>query len=207
MDVEQAYFASSWLFDTWVRLMESHTRKMEVADSTHLGSKILIISPPTDPGMGILTNANRSGETSLLCFSKRTERIAIDYCAKHSIEGLVTKVAPFFHIPFADGELAAVYANCFFDFCRDTDFDLILDEIWRVLKRKGSHYAVYMGPPESLLAGRWEWILRRFHRLGQGCHPVRMAPYLSRRGFRILKDCPAQRLGFPIWYTHAEKPA
>lgn len=207
MHVEQSYYQVSKFFDSWVRLMEIHTRRMEVVDSGDFGSKILIISPPTDTGIQILAGANAYGQTNLLCFSERIEQIAVEYRAKHGLEGLQTYVEPFFHIPFPNESLSAVYANCLFDFCSERDFDVMFNEIWRALKKNGSLFAVYMGPPSSFLAQTWVWIFKRFHFLSQGCHPVCIAPYLSRRGFRILKEQPVERLGFPITYIHTEKPA
>lgn len=61
MHVEQSYYQVSKFFDSWVRLMEIHTRRMEVVDSGDFGSKILIISPPTDTGIQILAGANAYG--------------------------------------------------------------------------------------------------------------------------------------------------
>ncbi len=76
MGVEESYFAVSCFFATWVRVMEHHTREMEVSDSAQLGSRRLIISPPTDAGIALLARANSRGKSELLCFSDRTERIA-----------------------------------------------------------------------------------------------------------------------------------
>jgi hypothetical protein len=54
MAVEESYFSVSRFFAAWVRMMEYHTRRMEALDSAHLGSRRLIISPPTDAGIPLL---------------------------------------------------------------------------------------------------------------------------------------------------------
>lgn len=205
MDIEQSYFSVSRFFDTWVRVMELHTRKMEVEGSKHWGLKILIVSPPTDPGIQLLAKANQHGPAKLLCFSERLKRIAITYAREHGIESLSIHVVPFFRLPFADGEFEAIYANCFFDFCQERDFGLILDEMWRVLKPKGSLSRVYMGSSNNLLAQGWTWAFRQLNFLSRGCHPVSIEPYLSRRGFLLQKDLSVDRFGFPVRYTYAEK--
>jgi len=205
MSIEHSYFSVSRFFDAWVRVMELHTRRMEVEESRHFGSKVLIISPPTDPGIRLIAKANQHGQTQLLCFSERLERIAITNSRERGIESLGIHVAPFFRLRFVDGELAAVYANCFFDFCKEQDFAAIFDEIWRVLKVRGSLHMVYMGSPTNFLSHGWTWAFRRLNFLSQGCHPVSIGPYLSRHGFLLQKDLFVERLGFPLRYTYAEK--
>jgi hypothetical protein len=137
MDVEKSYAAISWFFNPWVRLIEYHTRKMEVLESVHLGPRRLIISPPTDAGIPLLTRANAQGETELLCFSDRIEQIASQY-------------------------------------------------------RSGGRL--------------WAWVFDRLTFLSNGCYPVTITAHLTRNGFRILKDVPAVRLGFPARYSVSEKP-
>jgi ubiquinone/menaquinone biosynthesis C-methylase UbiE len=180
---------------------------MEVQDSLHWGSKILIISPPTDTGIRLLVKANQQGQSKLLCFSERLERIAAAYSRKHGIEALSTHVAPYFRIPFANEEFAAIYANCFFDFCQEQEFDMVLDEMWRTLKIGGTLFMVYMGFSRKHLARGWSWVFKQFNFISQGSHPVFIGPYLSRCGFLIRKDHPIERFGFPVRYTFAEKQA
>jgi SAM-dependent methyltransferase len=207
MDVEESYFAVSRFFAAWVRVMEYHTRKMEVLDSADLGSRRLIISPPTDAGIPLLTSANAHGKTELLCFSDRIERIAAAYRERLGMDALITRVEPFFSLPAPDEALSVVYANCLFDFCGEAHFDPMLREIWRALEPGGVLFAVYMGPPSSYGGRVWAWIFDRFSFLGNGCHPVSIASHLTRGGLRILRDTPAVRLGFPVRYTVSEKPA
>ena len=205
MDTEQSYFSISRFFDTWVRVMELHTRKMEVEDSEHWGSKILVISPPTDPGIRLLAKANQRGDTVLLCFSERLKQLAVNYSRQREMEPLDICVAPAFRLPFRDGELAAIYANCFFDFCQERDFAAILDEMWRALQMNGSLFMVYMGVPNGIAAKAWSWGCRRFQSLSRGCHPVSIGPVLSPHGFQLQKDLYAEKLGFPVRYTYAKK--
>jgi hypothetical protein len=102
---------------------------MEVQDSKLKDSKILIISPPTDRGIKILSKANTKGESYLLCFSTALERIAQRYCQKQRITNLKTCNSPFFEIPFAEAYFDVIFTNCFFDFCRESDFDMMIREI------------------------------------------------------------------------------
>jgi ubiquinone/menaquinone biosynthesis C-methylase UbiE len=205
MNVEEAYYRGAKSFDFWVRLMESHTRRMQVEDSSHRGSRALIISAPTDCGIPLVASANRNTETNLLCFSDRTGRIATEYCARRGCQTVKVTVAPFFRIPFDNSYFSTVYANCFFDFCLEDDLDPILDEIWRVLKVGGSLLTVNMVGASTARARMWLWILRRLSVACEGLHPIAPAPRIGRRGFRILKDRSVSKLGFPMNYTHAEK--
>ena len=50
----------------------------------------------------------------------------------------MTVVAPFFSIPSDNEEFDAVYANCLFDLCDPREVDVVVDEMWRVL-RQGGH--------------------------------------------------------------------
>ncbi|WP_171966433.1 methyltransferase domain-containing protein [Mariprofundus micogutta] len=206
MNIEESFFSISWFFSAWVRLMEYHTRKKEVLDSARLGPRRLIISPPTDAGIPLLVQANAQGTTELLCFSDRNERKARNYSKKKRMDALTTQVKPFFKIPAADNTVSVVYANCFFDFCVDVDFNSIIQEIWRVLEPGGVLFAVYMAPPSGYRERGWEWTFARFRFLSHGCHPVTIVPHLIQGGMQILKDIPAVKLGFPIRYTVSEKP-
>jgi hypothetical protein len=206
MDVEKSYFAVSWFFHSWVRLMEYYTRKMEVIESAQLGPRRLIISPPTDAGIPLLARANSSGQTDLLCFSDRLQRVSVEYIRKRRIKSLATIVESFFQIPALDESLSAVYANCLFDFCAEEDFDMMLCEIWRVLKPGGILFAVYMAPTSSFGGRLWTWIFDRLTFMSNGCYPVTIRAHLTRNGFLIQKEMFVRRLGFPVMYTVSEKP-
>jgi hypothetical protein len=205
MNVEEAYYRGAKSFEFWVRLVESHTRRMQVEDSSHPDSPALIISAPTDCGISLVAGANRNTETNLLCFSDRTGRIATEYCARRGCEIVKVTVAPFFRIPFGNSHFSTVYANCFFDFCAEDDLDPILDEIWRVLEVGGSLLTVNMVGASTVRARMWLSVLRRLSVACKGLHPIAPAPRIGRRGFRILKERSVNRLGFPMNYTHAEK--
>jgi len=47
MDVEQSYFAVSWFFDPWVRLMEYHTRKMRLLRGLGFPARYSVSEKPT----------------------------------------------------------------------------------------------------------------------------------------------------------------
>jgi SAM-dependent methyltransferase len=204
MKIEESYLAVSGFFDLWVRLMEIRTRIMEVEDSRLNNLRILIISPPTDRGIKILTQANPRGESHLLCFSDTLEEKAKRYSIRHNIENLKMWVEPFFSIPSDDNYYDAVFANCFFDFCQKSDFIGILQEIKRVLKSKGMFFSVYMDLPKASISRIWGNLFSRFHLFSRGCHPVDIRPSLSKCGFILKKDLTIARLGFPIKYLVAE---
>ena len=106
-----------------------------------------------------------------------------------------------------DTYFSTVYANCFFDFCRESDFDALLDEIRRVLQVGGSLFTVNMAGASAVRARTWLWALRRLSSACKGLHPVDPAPRIGQRGFRILDDRSVNRFGFPLNYTQAEQLA
>ena len=204
MRIEESFLAVSGHFDLWVRLMEIRTRTMEARDSSIRDSRILMICPPTDAGIKMLAQANPGGESHLLCFSDALATIARQYALQHKIEGLEIGVRPFFSVPSDDNYYDAVFANCFFDFCEETDFIGILQEIKRVLKHEGMFFSVYMGLPTGIVGRVWSNLFRRFPSLSHGCHPVDIRPSLTGCGFELKKDLTMTRLGFPIEYLMAE---
>lgn len=206
MDVEKSDFAISRFFNSWVRLMEYHTRKMEVIESAQLEPRRLIISPPTDAGIPILAHANSSGQTDLLCFSNRLQRVAAEYVRRHRIKSLATIVESFFQIPALDESLSAIYANCLFDFCAEEDFDMMLHEIWRVLKPGGILFTVYMAPTSRFGSRLWTWVFDRLTFMSNGCNPVTLSAHLTRNGFVIQEEMFVRRLGFPVIYSVSERP-
>jgi SAM-dependent methyltransferase len=204
MKIEESYLAVSGFFDLWVRLMEIRTRIMEVQDSRINNLRILIISPPTDRGIKVLTQANPKGESHLLCFSEALGKIAKEYSIRYNLEDLKICVEPFFSIPFDDSHFDVVFTNCFFDFCQKSDFNDILKEIKRTLKSEGLFFSVYMDVPTDLIGRTWVNLFVRFQSLSQGCHPVDITPSLLKCGFNLKKDLTITRLGFPIKYLMAE---
>ncbi len=204
MKIEEAYLAVSGYFDLWVRIMELQTRMMEVQDSGIKDSRILIISPPTDRGIKVLAQANPRGETHLLCFSEALGHIARKYSIQGNIQGLQICVQPFFSIPFAENYFDAVFANCFFDFCQEGDFNDILQEIKRTLKIGGLFFSVYMNAPPDSIGRIWGKVFDKFQSLSRGCHPVDIIPYLSKWGFKLKKELTIRRFGFPLKYLFAE---
>ena len=59
MNVEEAYYRGSKSLDLWVRLVESHTRRMQVENSSYRNSRVLIVSHPRDSGIPLIAGANR----------------------------------------------------------------------------------------------------------------------------------------------------
>jgi len=204
MKIEESYLAVSRFFDLWVRLIEIRTRIMELEDSRLNNLKILIISPPTDRGIKILAQANPRGETHLLCFSEALGEIAKEYSIRYNIESLKICVEPFFSVPFNDNHFDAVFTNCFFDFCQESDFNDILKEIKRTLKSNGLFFSVYMDVPTDLIGRTWVNLFVKFQSLSQGCHPVDIIPFLSKWNFKLKKNLTVRRLGFPVKYLIAE---
>jgi len=204
MTIEESYLAVSGFFDLWVRFMEIRTRFMEVQDSRINNLRILIISPPTDRGIKVLTQANSRRETHLLCFSEALGEIAKEYSRRCNIKGLKICVEPFFSVPFDDNHFDAVFTNCFFDFCQEDDFNNILKEIKRTLKTEGLLFSVYMDMPTDLIGRTWANVFGRFQSLSKGCHPVDIMPFLSEWKFKLKKDLTIRRLGFPVKYLIAE---
>ncbi len=138
-----------------------------------------------------------------MCFSETLEKIAREYATRRHIAGLKTCRAGFFDIPFEEGYLDAVFANCFFDFCPDDAFDEIVGETRRALKEGGALFAVYLDFPADAIGGTWVTLCRMFPSISQGCRPVDIRPALSRHGFRLTKDVSLTRFGFPIRYIVA----
>ncbi len=204
MKIEETYLAVSGFFDLWVRIMEIRTRFMEVEDSRLNNSRILIISPPTDRGIKVLAQANPRGETHLLCFSEALGEIAKEISIRCDIKGLKICVEPFFSVPFDDNHFDAVFTNCFFDFCQESDFNDILKEIKRVLKSEGLFFSVYMDAPTDLIGRTWVNVFGRFQSLSKGCHPVDIMPFLSKWSFKLKKDLVIRRFGFPVKYLVAK---
>jgi SAM-dependent methyltransferase len=205
MNAEESYVKISSFFNIWSKLIESPTRNIQVLDSNIKDSKILIISPPTDRGLKILSEANANGESYLLCFSASLERFAKHYMQKQGILNLKTCTSPFFEIPFGDGYFDLIFANCFFDFCSESDFDKIIEEIKRVLNNQSLFFSIYMNFPSRLGENIWFGFFKIFPWLSQGCHPVDIKPGLKRGNFSLKKDVSMRRFGFPMKYIIAER--
>lgn len=94
MEIEEAYSAISGVFDGWVGVMEFQTRTMEMQDSQLKDLKVLMISPPTDRGIEILTEANPEGESCLLWFSPTVQRIVEKYATHCGLAGLAPGWSP-----------------------------------------------------------------------------------------------------------------
>ncbi len=152
-----------------------------------------------------MVEMNSKGETFLLCFSDEIAKMAERYSNQHNTTNLNICVENFFTIPFNDRYFDAVFANCFFDFCQEKDFNMITLEIQRVLKDKGKIFSVYMDFPSSIAGKIWNFVFNKITFLSQGCHPVDIRPVLSKHNFNYKKDISLKRFGFPIKYIQAVK--
>jgi len=164
-----------------VTAVEKQTRLMETRDLNLGNLRILIISPPTDVGIKILAEANSKGKTHLLCFSPRIKKIAEKYLITTNASFVKVCVNRFFGIPFNDDFFDAFFANCFFDFCAELDFDKTVAEIKRVLKADGNLIAVYMNFPSDIVGWIWRYFFTNFSFLSQGCRPVDIKPALLKK--------------------------
>lgn len=134
-----------------------------------------------------------------LCFDMQR------YSQKQGIENLKTCTIPFFRIPFGNAFFDGVFANCFFDFCQESDFDKIIKEIKRVLNNQGLFFSIYMDFPSTLGENAWFRFFKIFPSLAQGCHPTDIRPYLIKQSFRLKKDLSVKKFGFPMKYIIAVK--
>ncbi len=205
-DLENSYFAVSWFFHAWVRLIEYRVRKMEAVESEGLGPNRLIISPPTDAGIPLLARANRSGETALLCLSDRLRQVGQQYMVRRGFSVSMAVADPLVGIPFSDQSLSVVYANCLFDFCSASSLEQVLAEIHRVLEPGGILFAVYMAPASDFAGRLWTWLFERLALLSNGCHPVTIRAHLARGGFKVIHERSLQCFGFPLAFIVSERP-
>ncbi len=205
-DLDAIYLKVAGFFDMWVRCIELETRVVMARDAGLGTLRALIISPPTDKGIEVLSKANPDGQTELLLFSDASREIAERYVEKHGIKGVELRVAPFFQIP--DGELYdVVFADCFFDFLEPEDLEPCIDEIARVLRPGGSLFSAVMDSPHEAPAKLWAKAMEHFPALSQGCHPVDIGPLMPAHGLGVVKEVSSTHLGFPLSYVHARKVA
>ncbi|NOX90632.1 MAG: methyltransferase domain-containing protein [Calditrichaeota bacterium] len=204
MSIEKSYTGIAPFFESWVKIFEYHLRKRELEDS-HLGNKrILIISPPTDPGIILFAKSNTKGETIFLSPTQRIKNIVYEYLKKKKIENLITVVSPVDRLQFDSDYFDVVFANCYFDFCQKEEILRSLKVINFVLKKGGLLLAVYMDNPHKLLSELWARIFRYAPAISQGCHPVGMDQFLTEK-YTIIKNIGESRFGFPLRYIAARK--
>ncbi len=205
-DLNGIYLKVAGFFDLWVRSIELETR-VTMARDAGLGSlRALIISPPTDRGIEVLSKANPDGHTDLLLFSDEAREIAERYVEKHDITGVEFRVAPFFEVP-AGQPYDVVFADCFFDFLEPEDLDPSIDVVAKLLRPGGALFAATMDSPHEAPAKLWAKAMEHFPSLSQGCHPVDIGPLMPSHGFEVVKEVSTTRLGFPLEYIHARKVA
>jgi len=111
----------------------------------------------------------------------------------------------FFQLPFTAKYFDVIFANCFFDFCKAEDFEIIMKEMKRVLKDNGKFFAVYMEFPSTKINRLWNVVFRHAKVLSQGCHPVDIRSTLINQDLAIKKDISLNRFGFPLKYIEAKK--
>ena len=206
MSISTAYAKLSPWFDRWVRVMEIHTRRLELQDARLGELNAMIISPPTDTGIRMIARANEAGTTCLLCWSAQVLEAAGRDARTHGLPQLQLLRAAVPAVPLRDSVLDVVFANCVFDFCDDDETEGILAELARVLRPGGSLFAVYVGQPAGALARVWCRLVENLPPMGLGCRPVDILPSLRRHGFGDPEErCPT-RLGLPLRYVHAKAP-
>lgn len=206
--IASAFEALAPTFDCWVRTMEKQTRLWEIDDiaaSENVEPNILLISPPTDPGIKWLASRlpqlNCQARISLLCLNDNIRQIAAGYLSgTHLDVDLITLRDETFSLPFNDSIFDVVIANCFFDFCYQHEIPETIQEIRRVLKTPGALFSVHMRKPETCIESIWASFFKQFPCVSHGCHPIDINDALQENGFALQTDSSEAPFGFPIQY-------
>ncbi len=202
LDINKSYIGISPFFEKWVKLFEYHLRKREVEDS-HLGDeRVLILSPPTDPGIILLAESNRKGETIFLCPTDRIEAIAYGYARKKKIDNVNMVLSNLEQAGFDSGYFDIVFANCYFDFCPHEEVMRSIRKINDILKKGGLLFSVHMDIPCGWLGKLWSGIFQYVPAISRGCHPVEIDDFLINE-YTIIKNIRESRYGFPLRYLMA----
>ncbi len=88
-------------------------------------------------------------------------------------------------LPFADASFDCVFSSYMLDLLSLKDMDLALGEMRRVLRPSGRVILIHLAPGNLLFNWIWRALYWIIPNLLGGCRPIRVAPYLPQRRFRV----------------------
>jgi demethylmenaquinone methyltransferase/2-methoxy-6-polyprenyl-1,4-benzoquinol methylase len=163
---------------------EFHEEAVEQAD-VQIGQRVLVVACGTGRGMTELAQA--VGPTGRVDALDISEQMIEQARAKTAALGLTERVhfkqGNAKELPYPDETFDIVYNGYMLDLIPLDGFDVILEEMRRVLKPGGKLVLLNMSKPDekkTFYESIYKWT-------GIPCRPVLMAPYLEKLGFKNVQ--------------------
>jgi ubiquinone/menaquinone biosynthesis C-methylase UbiE len=196
-DMPRLYDRLARIYGVWAALAESKARRRALERAAVTDREdILEVAVGTGQMLAALARANPSGTTRGIDVSP-----GMLTKARHRIRGLngrvELRIADAHALPFDDDSFDLVVVGYLFDLLPETDFDLVIAEVLRVLRDSGRAVVVDMTIAEHRRDNLYRWVYRLRPRLLGGCRGVRLAAYLDAGGFGVEHRDYIAQLGFP----------
>jgi len=111
-----------------------------------------------------------------------------------------------YDLHFEDQSFDLLINNFMIDLLPEKDFDVILNEFYRVLKPGGRMVISSFSFGTKKIHKMWYWLSRKVPGLLKGCRPITLQFYLEKTGFKIRQKEQISQNTFPSQIIKAIKP-
>ncbi|MFQ5707662.1 MAG: class I SAM-dependent methyltransferase [bacterium] len=182
--VLSSYATVAKIYNLWSWLTETKAARMALQMAQiQDGQTILEVAVGTGVVFEKITKQNPRGTNVGIELSSNMLERAVKRLHKGNPPTAYLQIGSAYHLPFRDDHFDLVVNNFMLDLLPEADFEPILLEFKRVLKKSGRVAICTMAQGNKKVNQIWSWISRRFPELLTGCRPVSMRPYLEQAGF------------------------
>jgi ubiquinone/menaquinone biosynthesis C-methylase UbiE len=204
-EVRRRYARLSGIYDFWGFLTESKAvnRALQLARVRN-GESVLEVAVGTGNTFEQIVSMNEGGRNEGIDLSPEMLASAKTRLKKH-YTNYSLKVADAYSLPYPDSTFDLVINSYMFDLLPEKDFPQLLLEFKRVLKPGGRMVITSMTPGRRWYSRIWDWLVRRYPNVLEGCRPISLEEDVRKAGFRNIHEEYISQFSFPSLVLYAEK--
>ncbi len=205
-EVRDVYRKKAGIYDTWGRLTESRAREIGLSRiKIQNGEKILEVAVGTGLMFQEILIRNPDGINEGIDLTDAMLEKAKEKAAATGVRNYNLRTGDAYRLPFADESFDVLVNNYMFDLLPEKDFDSVLKEFRRVLKKDGRMLLINMTFGEKIYQRFFEFLARTGPRLMGICRGVALEGRLKENGFSQVERSFVSQMGFPSEILTANK--
>lgn len=207
IQVRAAYRKHASTYDIWSSLTESKARQrcLELADIKN-GESILEVAVGTGMLFEKVLQLNPTGRNEGIDLTEEMLSRARARVQRSGVSSYILKVGDAYDLKYPNNSFDLLLNNYMFDLIPEKDFEVILAEFKRVLRKGGRIVMVNMTKGSRTFNAVWERLYETRSSLLGGCRGIELSPYLESAGFEGIRREYLTQMSFPSEIIYGVKP-
>lgn len=194
-------------YDLWSKLTETRAinKAIELAE-IHNHEHVLEVAVGTGVAFKKIIHLNPDGMNTGIDLSSKMLKSVRKKLKDISENNYQVKTGNAYDLQFEDQSFDVLINNFMLDLLPENDFEIILNEFYRVLKPGGRIVISTFSFGTNKIQEVWHWIALKFPEILKGCRPISLEKYIENSGFRIKQMEHVSQNTFPSLIIKAVKP-